>query len=66
MVSTFKYSGSVDFPPNNQTGMMIPTPICSMVLVYLPTKLGDFVWAHVGKYMIIYVNIPYMEHIGHK
>ena len=24
-------------------------PIYSMVLVYLPTKLGDFVWANVGK-----------------
>ena len=26
-------------------------PICSMVLVYLPTKLGDFK-ANVGKYSI--------------
>ena len=24
--------------------------LCSMVLVYLPTSLGDFVGAHVGKY----------------
>ena len=29
-----------------------PYPICSMVLVYLPTKLGDFVRANVGKYSI--------------
>jgi hypothetical protein len=27
-------------------------PICSMVLVYLPTWLGDFVRANVGKYSI--------------
>jgi hypothetical protein len=27
-------------------------PIGSMVLVYLPTKLGDFVRANVGKYSI--------------
>jgi hypothetical protein len=27
------------------------SPICSMALVYLPTKLGDFV-AYVGKYTI--------------
>ena len=25
-------------------------PRCSMVLVYLPTTLGDLVWANVGKY----------------
>ena len=24
----------------------------TMVLVYLPTKLGDFLWANVGKYSI--------------
>ena len=29
-----------------------PYPICSMVLVYLPTKLGDFVRANIGKYSI--------------
>ena len=29
-----------------------------MVLVYLPTKLGDFVRANVG------IHIPYMEHMG--
>ena len=29
-----------------------PYPICSMVHVYLPTKLGDFVSANVGKYSI--------------
>ena len=28
------------------------SPICSMVLVYLTTKLGDFVRANVGKYSI--------------
>ena len=27
-------------------------PVCSMVLVYLPTKLDDFVRANVGKYSI--------------
>ena len=30
-----------------------------MVLVYLPTKLGDFVRVNVGKY-----SIHYMEHLG--
>ena len=34
------------------------TPICSMVLVYLPIKLGDFVWANVGK------SSSTMEHMG--
>jgi hypothetical protein len=29
-----------------------PYPICSMVLVYLPTKLGDLCWANVGKHSI--------------
>ena len=33
-------------------------PICSMVLVYLPTKLGDLCKAHVGKYSST------MEHMG--
>ena len=33
-------------------------PICSMVLVYLPTKLGDFVRANVGKYSST------MQHLG--
>ena len=32
--------------------------ICSMVLVYLPTKLGDFVRANVGK------HTSTMEHMG--
>ena len=33
--------------------------MCSMVLVYLPTKLGDFVRANVGKYSST------MEHMGY-
>ena len=38
--------------------VLFSLPICSMVLVYLPTKLGDFVWANVGKYSST------MEHMG--
>ena len=33
-------------------------PICSMVLEYLPTKMGDFVRANVSKYSST------MEHMG--
>ena len=29
-------------------------PVCSMVLLYLPTKLGNFVRANVGKYSSIF------------
>ena len=32
-----------------------------MVLVYLPTKLGDFVRANV-----VFFSIPYMEHMGYE
>ena len=35
-----------------------PYPICSMMLVNLPTRLGDFVRANVGKYTST------MEHMG--
>ena len=38
--------------------LMLHHPRCSMVLVYLPTKLGDFVRANVGKYSST------MEHMG--
>ena len=38
--------------------MILGIPLCSMVLVYLPTKLGDFVRAKVGIYSST------MEHLG--
>ena len=40
-------------------------PICSMVLVYLPTKLGDFVRANFGKYSIHGAYMAYPPVIKH-
>ena len=44
--------GKIHHAINGKTHYKSPLPIGSMVLVYLPRKLGDFVRANVGKYSI--------------
>ena len=47
-----KIYGKIHHAINGKTHYKSPLPIGSMVLVYLPRKLGDFVRANVGKYSI--------------